>query len=127
MYIHYLLLSLGMLFFVTVLGYFMVTIKEKYYLLNNVIMIDCKGVTQEDLDEVELKHFKLGNAEIMAGDEMKICVHENHKFQGTVLGAKVTSNSILMVTEQQKVESISIKDIKNFKIISRYGKFFKTI
>ncbi len=116
-----------MLFFVTLLGYFMVTIKEKYYLLNNVIMIDCKGVTQEDLDEVELKHFKLGNAEIMAGDEMKICIHENHKLQGTVLGAKMTNNSILMVTEYQRVEAISIKDIKNFKIISRYGKFFKII
>ena len=127
MYTQYLLLSLRMLFLVTILGYFLVTIKEKYYLLNNMIMIDCKGVTQEDLNEVELKHFKLGKAEIMAGDEMKICIYKNHKLQGTVLGAKMTNNSILMITDHQKVEAISIKDIKNFKIISKYGKFFKII
>ncbi len=123
----YVLISLWMLFVVTLLGYFLVTIKEKYYLLNNMIMIDCKGVTQEDLNEVELKHFKLGNAEIMAGDEMKICIYKNYKLQGTILGAKITDNSILMITDHKKIEAISIKDIKNFKIISKYGKFFKII
>ncbi|SHJ13352.1 hypothetical protein SAMN02745975_01349 [Geosporobacter subterraneus DSM 17957] len=127
MYTQYLLLSLCMLFFVSLSGYFMVTVKEKYYLMNNIIMIDCKGVTQEDLDEVELKHFKLGNAEIMAGDEMKICIRENHKLQGTILGAKMTDNSIIIITDHQRVEAISIKDIKNFKVISKYGKFFKMI
>lgn len=127
MHLQYMLLSLTMLFCVTLLGYIFVIIKEKYYLMNNIVLIDCKGITQQDLDAIELKHFKLGSSEIMAGDEMKICIDNNNQLRGTVLGAKITDNSILMVTDGKKVECISIQEIKKFKIISRYGKFFNII
>jgi len=122
---YYLLTILCILFIISILGYLLVILKEKYYLSHNIIFLDCKGVSQNHLDEVEAKCFTLGDKEIMSGDEMKIYFNNNRSIKGIILGAKLKENRILLVTAKERIESISIKDIQRFKIISKYGKIFK--
>ncbi|HHY90061.1 MAG TPA: hypothetical protein GX503_00200 [Clostridiales bacterium] len=125
MFTYYLLTILCILFIISILGYLLVILKEKYYLSHNIIFLDCKGVSQNHLDEVEAKCFTLGDKEIMSGDEMKIYFNNNRSIKGIILGAKLKENRILLVTAKERIESISIKDIQRFKIISKYGKIFK--
>lgn len=115
---------LVMLFLVSIFGYILVVLKEKMYLRNNLIIIDKKSVTQEHLDEVEIKEFRLGRVQVRAGDEVKIVTLGNKKHQGIILGAKRGDNSIVMVTHDDKVKQFNVTKIKKFKIISKYGKFF---
>ena len=122
---YFLLTILCVLLILSISGYLFIILKEKYYLSHNIIIIDCKGVSQTHLDEVEAKCFTLGDEEIMSGDEMKIYFNNNRSIRGIILGAKLKENCILLITAKEKIESVSIKDIQRFKIISKYGKIFK--
>ncbi len=122
----YLLDFLIILLIIFLLGYILIILKEKYYLWHNIILINSKTVSQNHIDEIDIKHFLLGNVEIMAGDEIKIYSNDNKNvLKGIVLGAKRQDNSLFIVTHKDKVEQVSIKDIRNFKIIDKYGKIFK--
>lgn len=113
-----------MLFIISVIGYILVVLKEKIYLKNNMIIIDNKHVTQEHLDETDLKEFFLDGKKIKAGDEIKVITKSKDKFIGTIIGAIQKEKSILMVTHSNRVLSFKIDNILQFKIISKYGKFF---
>ncbi len=122
---YYLLVMLFIFLIVSVLGYLFIILKEKYYFSQNIILIDSKGISQEQIDEIEAKHFTLGNKEIMSGDEMKI-YFDNHKIiRGIILGAKLKENTILILTPNDQIKYVFIEDIIAFKITSKYGKFFK--
>lgn len=67
-----LMLILIMLLIVSILGYILVILKEKFYLKNNIILIDKKSVTQDDLDTTDLKEFFIDGTRLKAGDEIKV-------------------------------------------------------
>lgn len=109
----------------SVIGYIFTVIKEKHYLKNNMIVIENKSVTQKDLDEADIKEFVLNGVKVRFGDEIKIITDCNNKFKGILIGAVKEERSIMMVTYDNKVEKLDINNIAKFKIISKYGSFFK--
>ena len=46
-----------MLFIFSIIGYILVVLKEKFFLKQNIILIDNKHLTQEDLDETDINEF----------------------------------------------------------------------
>lgn len=113
------------LLLVSVFGYVFVVIKEKILLRNNTIVIDKKAVTEECLQEADIKIFALGEDHIKSGDEVKLVLHGNKRLYGIVIGAKKKENAILLVTHNDKLERIEVTSIRKFKIVSKYGKFFR--
>lgn len=113
------------MFLVSVFGYIFVVVKEKLNLMGNTIIIDKKSVTQDFIDEAEIKIFMLGKEEIRAGDEVKLTISNNRKIVGIVIGAKIEQNEIILVTHDDKVKKLKVDMIKKIKIISKYGRFFK--
>lgn len=122
--IRYLLDILWMLFAISIIGYLLCIFKEKYYLWHNKILIDSKGITEEHINEIDTNYFRVGNVEMMAGDEIKIYFNNKSKLRGIVLGAKIQENSLLIITPKDTVELVELKNIKSFKIINKYGKLF---
>ncbi|WP_053956921.1 hypothetical protein [Inediibacterium massiliense] len=120
----YLMNILWAIFIIFFLGYIFTILKEKYYLWNHFIFIDSKAISQEHIDEVETRYFKIGKIRIMAGDEMKIYFHNKNVTKGIIVGAKLKDNRLLIVNPKDEVEFVNVDEIKDIKIISRYGKFF---
>ncbi|MBE6082413.1 hypothetical protein EQM13_08045 [Acidilutibacter cellobiosedens] len=121
-YLEYIVITL---FMVSVIGYILAVVKEKILLKNNIILIDKKSVTQSHIEETDMKEFILDGFRIKSGDELKVFLKDNKKFEGIVIGAKKKEKSILMVTYGDEVKKFSVENIAKFKIISKYGKFFK--
>lgn len=115
---------LVMLLVASIFGYIFVVLKEKFYLKNNIILIDNKYVTQEHLDGTDLKEFFLDGTRLKAGDEIKVVTKDKESFMGILIGAVKKENSILLVTYKNKVLKFRIDNILQFKIVSKYGKFF---
>lgn len=115
---------LVLLFIASIFGYIFVILKEKIYLKNNIIIIDKKVVTQEHLNEADMKEFILDGLRVKAGDEIRVITKENKKYNGILLGAKKKDKSILMVTHRDEIKLFAIDNILKFKVVSKYGKFF---
>lgn len=111
------------LFVVSLIGYILVVLKEKVYLKNNVIVIDNKHVTEEHLEQADLKEFYLDGRRIKSGDEIKVKSKEKKNIIGTLIGAVVEEQSIMLITNKNKILKLKIEDILEFKVISKYGKF----
>lgn len=112
-----------MLFLVSLIGYILVVLKEKLHLKNNMIVIDNKHVTEEHLNETDLKEFYLDGRRIKSGDEIKVTNKEKKNVIGTLIGAIVEEQSIMLITHKNKILKLRIEDILEFEIISKYGKF----
>lgn len=112
------------LFVLAVSGYILATLKEKANLNNNIVFLDNKALNPQDLEDLDVKHFMLGNIEVMVGDEVKIMLENDNKLVGVVLGANKTNNTIGLITKKTNIIKLNIKSIRNLKVISRYGKFF---
>jgi hypothetical protein len=113
-----------MLFIVSILGYLFSVLKEKIDLYNNRVTISSKKVSQNFLDEIDLKAFKLGNIKLTIGDRIKIYLKDKDPVKGVVLGAKKYDNSLVILTLEDKILELNVTSIKKLKIISRYGKLF---
>lgn len=113
-----------MLLISSIIGYILVVLKEKFYLKNNIILIDNKHVTQEHLDNTDMKEFFLDGTMLKAGDEIRVITKKKEKFIGILIGAIKQEKSILLITNKNKVLKCKIDNILQFKIISKYGKFF---
>jgi len=107
-------------------GYIVTVLKEKMYLKNNIIVINKKSVTEKHINDADAKEFVLDGNKIKAGDEVKVSLKNNKKLKGIIIGARKRDHSILMVTYDDKIRNLNIDNIIKFKIISKYGKFFKT-
>lgn len=119
------LMSIGItLFVLTFSGYVLATLKEKANLNNNIVFLDNKELNPRDLEDLDIKHFMLGNIEVMVGDEVKIMLEDDNKLVGVVLGANKSDNTIGLITKGADIIKLNIKSIRNLKVISRYGKFF---
>ena len=90
------------LFIVSLIGYILVVLKEKLYLKNNVIVIDNKHVTEEHLKQADLKEFYLDGRRIKSGDEIKVKSKEKKNIIGTLIGAVVEEQSIMLITNKNK-------------------------
>jgi len=113
-----------LLFIASIFGYIMTILKEKLYLKNNIIFIDKKVVTEEHLNEADLKEFLLDGLRVKAGDEIKVVTKENKKYNGILLGAKLKEKQILMVTYKDEIKLFKIDNILKFKLVRKYGNFF---
>lgn len=122
--LYYIQIILILLFIASIFGYIFAILKEKLYLKNNIIIIDKKVVTQEHLNEADMKEFILDGLRVKAGDEIKLITKENKKYNGILLGAKKNDKSILMVTHRDEIKLFTIDNIIKFKVVSKYGKFF---
>ena len=119
------LISLAsILLFASVLGYSLTVLKEKYYLKNNIILIDNKHISQEEIDDTDMQEFFLDGTRLKAGDEITVITKTKEKFRGVVLGAFQKEQSIKLVTHANEIIKLKIESIKQFRIMSKYGKFF---
>lgn len=120
-----LFISLASMFlFASLLGYSLMVMKEKYYLKNNVIIIDNKHISQEEIEDTDMQEFFLDGTRLKAGDEISVVTKSSEKFKGVVLGAVQREQSIKLVTYANEVIKLKIESIKQFRIMSKYGKFF---
>lgn len=113
-----------MLFIVSIIGYILIVIKERFYLSENMIVLGSKSVTQELIDETDMKFFSIGGINIKSGDEIRIILFNNSKVDGIVIGAKAMEKEILLVTHKDEIKSFNIEKIKKVKLVSKYGSFF---
>ena len=103
-----------LLFIASIFGYIFTILKEKLYLKNNIIFIDKKVVTEEHLNEADLKEFLLDGLRVKAGDEIKVVTKENKKYNGILLGAKLKEKQILIVTYKDVIKLFKIDNILKF-------------
>lgn len=122
--VEFLMTFLIMLLITSILGYVLVVLKEKYYLKNNIILLDNKHVKQEHLDDTDMKEFFLDGTKLKAGDEIRVVTRKKEKFIGILIGAMHRDKSILLVTHSNKILKFKIENILQFEIVSKYGKFF---
>lgn len=113
------------LFLTCIIGYILVVIKEKANLLDNTIIIDKKSVTQDFIDEADIKIFMLGTEEIRTGDEVRLLTSNNEIIEGIIIGAKMKQNEIILVTHSDKITRLKVEMIKKIRVVSKYGRFFK--
>ena len=107
-----------------IFGYILVVLKEKIYLKNNMIVIDKKTVTQNHLEEADMKEFTLDGARVKSGDEVRVVTIAKEKIEGILIGAIKKERAILLVTHNDQVKKFDIDNILKFKVVSKYGKFF---
>lgn len=115
---------LVLLFITSLFGYIAVVLKEKINLKNNVVVIDNKHVTQDHLNETDLKEFILDGLRVKAGDEIKVITTENKRINGILIGAKKIEKEILIITHRDEIKRFTIDSIARLKIVSKYGRFF---
>lgn len=108
----------------SIFGYILAILREKSYLKNNIIVIDKKSVTQEHLNETDMKEFIIDGLRLKSGDEIRVITKSKKKYNGILIGAKKRDKKIVIVTHEDEIKQFDIKDISKFKIISKYGKFF---
>ena len=114
----------SVILFAGILGYTLVVFKEKFYLKNNIIYIDNRFISQEEIEDTDMQEFFLDGTKLKAGDEVSILTKSKEKFKGIVLGAVQKEQSIKMITYANEVIKLKIESINEFKIRSKYGKFF---
>jgi hypothetical protein len=112
------------LFITSIFGYIFSTLKEKLYLKNNIILIEKKVVTQEHLNDTDMKEFIIDGLKVKSGDEIKLITKENKSYIGILIGAKKKDKEILIVTHNDEIKNVKVENILKFKIVSKYGRFF---
>lgn len=120
----FILIILTFLFFGSIASYIFIVLKEKYYLKNNIIIIDNQFVSQESLDNTDMKEFFLNGTRLKSGDEIKVRTKEEETFICTILGGIQREKAIMVITKKNDILKFKIESIKQFKIVSKYGSFF---
>lgn len=111
------------LFIISFLIYILIIIREKIYIKKNVIVIENKYLTKEDIEEVDVSEFVVRGIKVRSGDEIKIITSNRKTLNGTLIGGNKRNKAIHMITFDNKIKKLEINKIKKFKIISKYGKF----
>lgn len=112
-----------LLFFMSLFGYILIIIKEKIYMNKNIIIIENKHLTKDDLEEIDINEFMVKGKKVKSGDEIKIITLKREKINGTIIGGNKANKAIHMITFDNKVKKLKIDAILKFKVISKYGKF----
>ena len=111
------------LFFISCFGYILIIIREKIYIKKNIIVIENKYLTKEDIEEVNINEFILRGTRVRSGDEIKIITSDKITLNGVLIGGNRQNKSIHMITFDNKIKKIEMNNILKFKTISKYGKF----
>ena len=111
------------LFCMSLFGFFLITIKEKINIKKNIIVIENKHLTNDDLEEVDINEFILKGRRVKSGDEIKVITSRKERINGILIGGNKASSSIHMITFDNKIKKLKVEAITKFKIISKYGKF----
>lgn len=109
---------------VSVFGYLFSVINEGMNIGKENVRIESKKITQQIIDEIDYKVFKLGSTKLMIGDEIKIYLRSNELVRGIVVGAKKKTNELCIVTKKDELLDLKITSIKRLKVITKYGKLF---
>lgn len=120
-YIEKILLMALVLCFV---GYFLAYAKEKLDFNQLKVPFKSEKVTQNLIDSLDYKVFKLGNTRLNIGDEIKVYLKDNKMIKGTVLGAKRKIGALCMLTEKEEIVELRVVQIKKLKVVAKYGRLF---
>lgn len=116
---------LTVLLMASVIGYVLSVMKEKMSLKSNTIVIDKKNLTQDQIDQAEIKTFLVDGEVIRAGDEIRLFMKERRKLEGVVLGARKKEDEIIIYTDKDELKKCKLKNVRRVKVVSKYGMFFK--
>ncbi|WP_430882868.1 hypothetical protein [Fusibacter sp. JL216-2] len=108
----------------SVFGYLFAVIKEKLDLKNQRVSIKSKSVTQDLIDDVDFKVFKLGEKRLNIGDEISVKLKNDNKVKGTLIGAKKVENALCIVTDDDQLLDVHVTRIKKLKVTLKYGRLF---
>lgn len=114
------------LFIFSLSGYILVVMREKFFLKNNMIIIDNKYLTQQDLEEADIREFIFRGQVLKSGDEILVYTRDRRKVLGTIIGAKKDDDTIHIITYKNRIVKCRVEDILKFKVISKYGRFFNS-
>ncbi len=126
MFLETLIIISAIMLLTCIIGYIAATVREKIYLSRNMIILNNRNISQRDIDKVDTRNFSIGNVKIMSGDEIKIYRNNLSSVKGLVIGANIRKKTII-VAENSNLVEICTNKIKKIKIISRYGKFLRSI
>jgi len=124
MFMEILIILTEIALFVSIFGYLFSVVKEGLNIVNERVQIDSKKVTQQIIDDLDYKVFKLGSTKLMIGDEIKVYLRNKELVRGIVVGAKKRTNELCIVTKKDEVLELKIASIKKLKVITKYGKLF---
>lgn len=116
---------LVVLLMTSVVGYILSVVKEKLNLKSNTIVIDKKSITQDQIDQADVKTFLVDGKLIRAGDEVRLFLRERQQLEGIVIGARKREDEILVFTDDDELERCKVENITRVKVVSKYGMFFK--
>ncbi len=108
----------------SVFGYLFSVIKEKLDLKNQRVSIRSKSVTQDLIDDVDFKVFKLGERRLNIGDEISVRLKNNNMVKGTLIGAKKVENALCIVTSEDELLDVHVARIKKLRVTLKYGRLF---
>lgn len=108
----------------SIFGYLFSVIKERLDLKNQRVSIRSKKVTQDLIDEVDYKVFKLGEKRLNIGDEVSVRLKNNNLVRGTLIGARKVENALCIVTEDDELMDVHVARIKKLRIKMKYGRLF---
>jgi hypothetical protein len=108
---------------VSFFGYIFCVLKERVDLFNQRIEFKSDSITQDYIDDVEMKSFKLGRKTLLIGDEVKVYLNSKVFIKGVILGAKKSQNKLCLITETDELLELSVSNIRKLKILSKYGRF----
>lgn len=103
-------------------GYLVAVLKEKVDLYYDRVHIPSERITQQDIDSVDLKAFRVGKINLMIGDEIKVYLKNNVQVRGVVLGARKKKNALCLVTKEDELLELSVATIRKLKVMTRYGR-----
>lgn len=93
------------------------------YIRKNIIVIENKYLTKDDIEEIDMNEFILRGIRVRSGDEIKVITLNRKTLNGTLIGGNKRNKAIHMITFDNKIKKLETDNISKFKIISKYGKF----
>ncbi len=107
-----------------IFGYINVVLRQKFLLKKNIILIDKKSITDNLIKKADLKEFLVDGSKLNSGDEIVIVTKEKEKIKGILIGIAIKEKSIILVTHNDVIKELDLKDLNKIKLISKYGYFF---
>lgn len=108
----------------SVIGYLFSALKETMDFNRAVVRFKSRKVTQNVIDQYDVKIFKLGGKRVNIGDEVKIVLDNEEQLKGFVLGAKKKLNALAVITELDEIVELNIRQIRKLRIVTKYGRLF---
>lgn len=107
----------------SLLAYILIVLKEKYFLKQNMIVLDNRYLDQRDINETDITEFIFQGVETRSGDEVRV-VTDSKKYEGTIIGLRYDDESLHILTYENEIKKIKIGKIEDFVMLTKYGSFF---